>query len=88
MFNKHPKREVLFKTSHGRTHLEIWGPRIGWHWRTVELFRWEKSNKKAGAWGKVLGRFNITDLPHVKKCITEAAKWAKEDDPKTNYHNA
>lgn len=65
---------LLFKHKVGSVNVEVWGPRIGWKWQRVQLFRWEISRRVPGAWDKVHS-FRAQDVPAIEKCIKAVKAW-------------
>lgn len=65
---------LLFKHKAGSVNVEVWGPRIGWEWQRVELYRWEISRTVPGQWEKVRA-FRGQDVTSLEKCINAVKAW-------------
>jgi hypothetical protein len=71
--------QLLFKFKKGTVTAEIHGPRLGWKWRIVRYYRWQKCSKEAAAWNQVLPD-RAVDQPHLEQCVKAVRAWLKQDE--------
>ncbi len=77
---------LLFRVKKGSVTAEIRGPRIGWQWREVHYFRWQKSPKHPDQWIRV-SPSRPTDQMHLGQCVKAIREWLKaEDDALAEIH--
>ncbi len=68
--NAKPQAIQLFKTKHGSVHAVVIGPEIGWLWRRVKYYRYQRSTTVPSGWDEVTdnwGRHNASLI----KCANE-----------------
>ncbi len=79
---------VLFRVKKGSVTAEIRGPRIGWQYRDVQYFRWQKSPKHPTKWIRV-DPSRPTDQLHLEQCVKAVRTWLKaEDDSLAEIHHS
>ena len=67
--------QCLFSHKEGPVQVELWGPKIGWQFGVVDLFRWEPSPKHPGKFREAPVKRG--DIKNLKKCVDALAKWQK-----------
>ena len=69
---------TLFSCRYGSVEARIAGPRLGFRWRQIEYFRWERSHKPDAAWIKSPADREC-DQNDLLRCVRAVLEWLKQD---------
>ena len=71
--------QLLFKVTKGTVTVEIRGPRLGWRWRDIQYYRWQKSTKDPAGWDRMPPN-RAVDQAHLEQCVQAACHWLRQED--------
>ena len=77
--NSGNRPQLLFQVKKGTVTAEIHGPRIGWRWRNVRYYRWQKSTKNPSGWDQLMPN-RAVDQPYLEQCVKAVRTWLKQED--------
>ena len=71
--------ELLFKVKKGTVTAEVHGPRLGWKWRQIRYYRWQRCTRDADGWVKLSPNRSV-DQVHLQQCVKAVRAWLKDDE--------
>jgi len=69
----------LFEFESGSVRAVVRGPKIGFRWRTVKYYRWQRSAKYSNEWFKVTSAWRDKDNPHLAKCVAAVQRFLDDE---------
>lgn len=76
-FESHSR--LLYKIKRGTVTAEVHGPRIGWRWRRIKYYRWQKSTRDPKGWDQVSPN-RPGDLLHLEQCVKAVRAWLRQEE--------
>ena len=70
----------LFEFKPGSVRAVVRGSRIGFCWRSVKYYRWQRSAKNPNEWFEVTAACRAKDNPHLAKCVAAVQQFLNDEN--------
>lgn len=74
-----PTPVKLFEFKSGSVRAVVVGPKIGFRWRTIKYYRWQRSAQNPGEWFETTAAWRDKDNPHLAKCVAAVQQFLEQE---------